>query len=144
MSDLYIRPNDPTMPSGNTDVRNANKAAKTVAEDNAASEAMDSEKRINDAAEVNKSEVNKAEVDAKEVDAKKAFNTEEAIAKLEEFTQSIDRDLSFRVDESSGETVISVIDTKTDEVIREIPGEAALRLSEEIEQLRSLVFTTRA
>jgi len=143
MSDLYIRPNDPTMPSGNTDVRNANKAAKTVAEDNAASEAMDSEKRINDAAEASKAKV-EAEVDAKEVDAKKAFNTEEAIAKLEEFTQSIDRDLSFRVDESSGETVISVIDTKTDEVIREIPGEAALRLSEEIEQLRSLVFTARA
>lgn len=68
----------------------------------------------------------------------------DAITKLSDFAQSIERDIVFHVDDESGRTIVAVIDKETKEVIREIPGEEALKLAEDIDQLRSLIFTARA
>jgi uncharacterized FlaG/YvyC family protein len=53
---------------------------------------------------------------------------EETVGKLSDFVQSIQRSLEFSVDEESGRTVVKVMDTKTDEVIRQIPPEEVLRI----------------
>ena len=59
---------------------------------------------------------------------------------LWEPTQSIDRKLQFSVDDSSGRTVIKVLDPQTDEIIRQIPSEEVLRLAERIADAQSLLF----
>jgi flagellar protein FlaG len=55
----------------------------------------------------------------------------EAVAqRLEAYMKSVSRALEFRVDAGSGRTVISVRDSDTGELIRQIPSEEVLRLSQ--------------
>jgi len=55
--------------------------------------------------------------------------TVQAVARqLEDYLRRSGRDLSFRVDEAAGATVVTVRDTSTGEVIRQMPSEEALRL----------------
>jgi flagellar protein FlaG len=44
-----------------------------------------------------------------------------------------ERSLSFRVDEASGRTVITVLDATTQEVVRQIPSEEVLALARALE-----------
>ena len=49
--------------------------------------------------------------------------------------QLVSRNLEFRVDSDSGKTVITVRDTETQEVIRQIPSEQLLKISGRLKQL---------
>ena len=55
-----------------------------------------------------------------------------AVAQMNEYIQSTQRDLHFSYDSSSGETVVKVLDRSTQEVIRQIPDEIFLRLAEQV------------
>nr|WP_288256576.1 flagellar protein FlaG [uncultured Pseudomonas sp.] len=68
----------------------------------------------------------------------------DVIVSLQEFAQSIQRDLAFRVDDSSGRVVVEVRDQSSGEVIRQIPSEEALRLLKHLEEARSLMVNTTA
>lgn len=61
---------------------------------------------------------------------------ESVVAKLSDFVQAIQRDLSFSVDDESGETVIIVKDSQTDEVVRQIPSEDLLQLAQNLRDLQ--------
>lgn len=52
-----------------------------------------------------------------------------AVAQMNEYIQSTQRDLHFSYDPGSGETVVKVLDRETQEVIRQIPDEIFLRLA---------------
>ena len=51
------------------------------------------------------------------------------VASLNDYAQSVKRDLQFSMDEASGRTVITVKDSETEEIIRQIPPESALALA---------------
>lgn len=57
-----------------------------------------------------------------------------AVAKVSSYVQSLSRSLDIRVDERSGDTVISVQDATTDELIRQIPSEEVLAISAAISE----------
>ncbi|TVP53038.1 MAG: flagellar protein FlaG [Halomonadaceae bacterium] len=67
-------------------------------------------------------------------------NLDSAVSQLNDFVQSVQRNLEFEVDENSGRTIVRVIDQVTDEVIRVIPDEMALRLAENLQQDEPLVL----
>lgn len=69
---------------------------------------------------------------------------EEAVSSIKEFAQSIQRNLNFALDDSSGRVVIKVTDGMSGDVIRQIPSEDALRLAESLEEVRSLLFKAEA
>ena len=72
-------------------------------------------------------------------------NVEAAVAKLNDYIQSTKRDLKFEVDEDSGRTVITVFDSATQEVIRQIPPDVVKDLAQKLngeEPLR--LFSARA
>lgn len=54
---------------------------------------------------------------------------------LNENAFAIKRSLQFNVDEQTGTTVITVRNSQTDEVIRQIPSEALLKLAQRMEAL---------
>jgi len=56
---------------------------------------------------------------------------EQAVSDINAYVQNVSRELQFRVDEALplGRAVISVVDTETEETIREIPNEQALALA---------------
>jgi len=57
-----------------------------------------------------------------------------AVATLNEHLQQIQRDLLFSVDDSSGRTIVRVVNSETEEVVRQIPSEEVLRISRNIQQ----------
>ena len=61
-------------------------------------------------------------------------DVKEAVHKMQDYMQVIDRDLHFSVDEDSGITVVKVIDPETKEVVRQIPSEDVLRVVRSLEK----------
>lgn len=53
----------------------------------------------------------------------------EAVSQVNDFIQRVQRDLSFSMDEGSGETIISVTDSESGKLIRQIPSEEVLALA---------------
>ena len=58
--------------------------------------------------------------------------------------QDLQRNLDFSVDDSSGQVVVKVMDGESGKLIRQIPSEDLLRLSERLEDMRSLLFKAEA
>lgn len=67
-----------------------------------------------------------------------------AISRVQEFAQSLQRDLSFSIDDDSGRVIVEVKDSASGEIIRQIPSEEALRMLDHLEQARSLLFHATA
>ncbi|SFM42453.1 flagellar protein FlaG [Marinobacter zhejiangensis] len=57
-----------------------------------------------------------------------------AVSQLNEFVQTVQRDLQFEVDHERGQTIVRVVDQETQKVIRQMPDEVALRLAENLQQ----------
>ncbi len=69
---------------------------------------------------------------------------EDAVASIQEFVQSVKRDLNFAVDDGSGQVVVKVTDPSSGDLIRQIPSEEALQLAENLTEVRSLLFKAEA
>jgi flagellar protein FlaG len=69
---------------------------------------------------------------------------ESVTKQIDSFLRSIGRTINFRVDPSSGQMVVSVLDANTGEVIRQVPGEEALQLAQRIEDSLSAMLDERA
>jgi len=66
-----------------------------------------------------------------------------AVAQMNEFIQSTQRDLHFSYDAESGNTIVRVIDRNTQEVIRQIPDQIFLKLAETLDPQTPLsLFST--
>lgn len=59
---------------------------------------------------------------------------EKAVKDLSQGVQNLQRSLQFSIDESSGRTVIKVVDKDTQEVIRQIPEEQVLELAARLDK----------
>lgn len=67
----------------------------------------------------------------------KSLNIESAVSEISDFLQSTNRQLSFSVDEKSDRQIVKVTDSESGEIIRQIPSEDVLALSERIRELQS-------
>jgi flagellar protein FlaG len=56
----------------------------------------------------------------------------------------VSQSLRFSVDQQTGKTVIKVLDSSTDEVIRQIPSEEALNISQALDRLQGLLLKGKA
>ncbi|MDP4546829.1 flagellar protein FlaG [Marinobacter sp. MDS2] len=64
----------------------------------------------------------------------------EAVTRLNDYVQNVQRDLQFEVDLERGETIVRVVDSETQEVIRQIPDEVALRLAKNLQHEEPLTL----
>jgi flagellar protein FlaG len=69
---------------------------------------------------------------------------EAAVATIQDFAQTVRRDLNFTLEEGSGRVVVKVTDAGSGDVIRQIPSEEALQLAENLSEVRSLLFKAEA
>lgn len=74
------------------------------------------------------------ETETAESQAVKQAKLDDAVSRLNDFVQSTQRDLYFNYDDDLGKTIVTVVDRKTDEVIRKIPSELALQLAEKLNE----------
>jgi flagellar protein FlaG len=64
----------------------------------------------------------------------------EKVADLNQYMQNLNRSLQFSVDEGSGQTVIQVIDSETQELVRQIPSQELIDVKNTLEEFRGLIF----
>ncbi|SDU86303.1 flagellar protein FlaG [Pseudomonas mucidolens] len=69
---------------------------------------------------------------------------EKAVTDIREYVQATQRNLDFSIDDTTGKVVVKVIATDSGEVIRQIPSETALKLAQNLSDVSSLLFDTRA
>ncbi|MBD9425810.1 flagellar protein FlaG [Pseudomonas sp. PDM15] len=69
---------------------------------------------------------------------------ESAVSTIQEFVQSVRRNINFSVEDTSGRVVVKVTDSSSGDIIRQIPSEEALQLAESLEEVRSLLFKAEA
>ena len=61
---------------------------------------------------------------------------DEAVAKVESFLKVQNRDLAFTIDDETKRSVVTVKDSQSGDVIRQIPSEEVLKLAERIQELQ--------
>ncbi len=67
-----------------------------------------------------------------------------AVEDINNFFQVAQHSLGFSVDEVSGKMVMQIRDTKTHELIRQIPGEDVLKLAKRLDDLNGILFKAQA
>jgi len=63
---------------------------------------------------------------------------EKAVIKLNDYVQTVQRNLQFNLDDESGKTIITVVDKQTSEVVRRIPDDVAIKLAQDLQQSEPL------
>ncbi len=133
MSDVSLNSPDPTPRPVSGEQRPARASSSPPAEGSRKTSSAEQARPTNkpvQLAQTGKSQAEAAQKQAKEF----REDLDSAVTQLNDFVQSVQRDLEFEVDEQAGRTVVRVIDQQTDEVIRQIPDEIALRLAENLQQ----------
>lgn len=65
---------------------------------------------------------------------------QEAAQRANSYFEVTDTGLRFEVGKRTGRIIVTVVDRETDEVIRQIPTEEMVRISERMNELRGLLF----
>lgn len=52
--------------------------------------------------------------------------------------------LMFSIDDDNGQVIVKIVDSSTQDVIRQIPSEEALEISRSLDKLKGLLLTSRA
>ena len=69
---------------------------------------------------------------------------EAAVQQIQDFTQSMAKELHFSVDQESDRVVVKVIDSSTDEVIRQMPSEEVLAIAKALDHFQGLFLKQEA
>ena len=67
-----------------------------------------------------------------------------AVQSANVYAQSVSSAIQFSLDEDTGRTVVKMIDTRTDEVLRQFPSEEMLAISRSIDRMQGLLVNRKA
>ncbi len=67
-----------------------------------------------------------------------------AVDAANKFMAPVARNLQFSIDDNSGRTIVKVIDTETDKVVRQIPSEEMLAISRALGKLKGVMLEQKA
>ncbi|MCL2913120.1 flagellar protein FlaG [Shewanella corallii] len=91
--------------------------------------------------------INAVEESAKKENAKEQpteKQLEDLATNMSDMMSMMRKGLAFRVDDSSGTSVVSVLDVESGEVLRQIPSEEALELAAKLTEVTGLLMKTEA
>lgn len=71
-------------------------------------------------------------------------HVEQAVEKIQATVNSLAQNLKFSIDEETGKTVIKVMDVQTEEVIRQIPSEEAIKIARTLDKIQGLLLNDKA
>lgn len=73
-----------------------------------------------------------------------AGELQKALEDVAKAVEPMAQNLRFSLDKDSGKTVVKVMDTETNEVIRQIPSEEVLAISQAVDKLKGLLIKQEA
>lgn len=68
------------------------------------------------------------------------IDVENAVKTLNKFTEIVAQDIKFSMDEESGKIIVKVVDTKTQEILRQFPSVEALSIARSIDKMQGLLI----
>ncbi len=77
-------------------------------------------------------------VSKKDYDEIVSEQIQQAVSDINEYVQSVQRDIHFSIDEDSGKTIIRVRDQESGELIRQIPEDIFLNLAQKLKENQTL------
>ena len=83
-------------------------------------------------------------VSADEVAQPSREAVDQAARHIQSFVKSVGRSLDFSVDQSTGQTVLRVVNPDNGELIRQLPGDETLRIAKAIDYMQSMLVNQRA
>lgn len=78
----------------------------------------------------------KAEPDLEEV--------KQAVKEMNDFIKQASPSIQFSLDEESGRTIVKMVDTETNQVVRQIPTKEALAISKALDSLMGMTLRVKA
>jgi flagellar protein FlaG len=69
---------------------------------------------------------------------------QQALSDVQEVIQPVARDLLFSIDKESGKTVVKIVDSSTDKVIRQFPSEELLAIAKALDKFQGLLLRQEA
>ena len=81
---------------------------------------------------------------AQDSSAVQSASLEQALKDIEVAVQAKANNLQFSVDDSTGRTVVRVIDSNTGDTIRQMPSEEALAIARDIERMKGFLLRDSA
>jgi flagellar protein FlaG len=99
--------------------------------------------------QLKKSETKALEKPSQEVDdqnetSQSALSVEDAIKRLSDFVSPSQSSLSFSVDDVSGRQVVTIVDSQSNEVIRQFPSKEAIAIARALDKLQGLLIRDKA
>jgi flagellar protein FlaG len=83
-------------------------------------------------------------VDDQNEASQSALSVEDAIKRLSDFVSPSQSSLSFSVDDVSGRQVVTIVDTQSNEVIRQFPSKEAIAIARALDKLQGLLIKDKA
>ncbi|WP_022943082.1 flagellar protein FlaG [Psychromonas hadalis] len=112
-------------------------------EASATDKVLDDSVKLNPINQVSTENKINAEQDEKQAPKLSPAEVTETVEEMNAFIQNMQRSLSFSVDEQSGQSVILVKDTESDEIIRQIPSEELVVLRKKMDDVVGILFDTK-
>ncbi len=69
---------------------------------------------------------------------------DQAVEAINRFLKPVASSIEFSIDHDSGRTIVQVIDTDTQDVLRQFPSKEALAISHELDKLQGLLIREKA
>lgn len=69
---------------------------------------------------------------------------QQLVEDLSDMMSVMRKGLAFKIDESSGKNIVSVMDVESGDIIRQIPNEEALKLAQKLSEVTGLLMKTEA
>lgn len=66
------------------------------------------------------------------------------VLQLNDYAQNINREIQFSVHKETNRTIVKVVDTETDKVIRQLPSEEILKIAESLENFSGMLLKEQA
>ena len=66
------------------------------------------------------------------------------VLQLNDYAQNINREIQFSVHKETNQTIVKVVDTETEKVIRQLPSEEILKMAESLENFSGMLLKEQA
>jgi len=76
-------------------------------------------------------------------DAKKPLSLEGSVKKSNTLAEAMNSRIRFKVDDSTDQVIVQVVNRETDKVIRQFPSEEMIKLASRAEELRGLIYNNQ-
>jgi flagellar protein FlaG len=63
-----------------------------------------------------------------------------SVEAINRFLQSVARDIEFSVDQDTGQTLVRIVDTKTQTVLRQMPSKEAMEIAKHLDKVQGLLI----